>query len=407
MNKYTVLLAVLALSCALGAGNSIFSYDGLPVRYFGNDIYGLSMGDTGSADVFRYNAGLGNPALHNMSNRTILATGLLFGYTQYRSEDTDGIRRSFTDNSLDLPYFSVSVPLKKHRFGFQFNSFASGLVNNQSSFTTEDSLQITERQKMDRYIYRGDLVYSYRMGKLSLGLSGNYYFGHDAHSFDQDAGFFPYNTHEELARNYKNPSLTAGVMATWDNLSLGASYSLGVTLKGESIRSSLHTTEPATPYEYELPHQAGMGFSILPFKEHKFNLDAHYEAWSQVDAVYEDAMRLGIGWAYEPKAETRETYLSKLPLRGGLSWRRLPFKVEDSAVEEYGLSIGASFPLKRDINRLDVGFQVLSRGSLAANKLSDTSFMMMLGFTGFDVIGKASDRTAPRDIPVKEELNEW
>jgi hypothetical protein len=81
--------------------------------------------------------------------------------------------------------------------------------------------------------------------------------------------------------------------------------------------------------------------------------------------------------------------------------------VENNPVEEYALSLGASFPLKRDINRLDVGFQILSRGSLEQNRLSDTAFMMMLGFTGFDIIGKGSDRTAPRDIPEKEELNEW
>jgi len=407
MNKFTILFAILAFSCVLGAGNSIFSYDGLPVRYFGNDIYGLSMGDTGSADVFRYNSGFGNPALHNASNRTILATGLLFGYTRYQSESVAGIRRSFVDDSLDLPYFSLSIPLKRHRLGFQFNSYASGLVSNQISYQTGDSLQITEKQTMDRYLYRGDLIYRYKLGHYSFGISGNYYFGHDVRSLDQDAGYFPYNTHEELSRTYKNPSVTLGGMASFDKLSLGAYYNMGTVLKGESVRSSLHTSEPEEPYEFELPHQAGLGISFLPFGEHKLNVDAHYEAWKQVDDQYEDSMRLGIGWAYEPKAETRDSYLSKIPLRGGVSWRKLPFRVEDNTVEEYALSLGASFPLKRDINRLDVGFQILSRGSLNQNKLSDTAFMMMLGFTGFDIIGKGSDRTAPRDIPEKEELNEW
>jgi hypothetical protein len=30
--------------------------------------------------------------------------------------------------------------------------------------------------------------------------------------------------------------------------------------------------------------------------------------------------------------------------------------------------------------------------------------MLMIGFTGFDIISKGIDRTAPRDIPEKEEV---
>lgn len=402
MKKLTAVTLLLILLQVLSAGNSIFSYAGYPVRFYGNDIYGLSMGDTGSADLFRYNSGLGNPALHNRSNRSILATGMVFGYTQYRSEDTDGKRHSFVDNSLDLPHFSLSFPVKRHRIGFQFSSQASGLVLNQKS-----DGGITEKQKMDRYLYRGDLIYSIKLDKYSFGASGNVYFGHELHAFDQDAGFAPFNTHEELSRTFKSPSITLGAMATYTKLSLGMHYNMQTVMKGNSVRSSLHTTEPEEDYEYTLPHELSLGISWLPFEENKLNIDAHYEAWKLVDDGYNDAFKLGIGWAFEPKAQSRDSYLKKLPLRGGISWRRLPFRVEDEDVNEYALSFGLSFPLKRDINRLDLGFQALQRGSLELNKLSDTSLMMMLGFTGFDVIGKAGDRTAPRDIPEKEELNEW
>lgn len=60
------------------------------------------------ADNFRYNSGFGNPALHNASNRTLLATGMVFGFTRYASEGG----KSFVDDALDLPYLSLSVPVK-------------------------------------------------------------------------------------------------------------------------------------------------------------------------------------------------------------------------------------------------------------------------------------------------------
>ncbi|MCD8481069.1 MAG: hypothetical protein LRZ88_13280 [Candidatus Cloacimonetes bacterium] len=50
---------------------------------------------------------------------------------------------------------------------------------------------------------------------------------------------------------------------------------------------------------------------------------------------------------------------------------------------------------------------ILSRGSLEENKLSDRSLMFSIGITGFDIFSKAPDRTAPRDIPIAEDLQAW
>ena len=114
MKRLICLILIVMMACsAIWCGNSIFSFGGMPVRYYGNDIYGLSMGDTGLADNFRYNSGFGNPALHNASNRTLLATGMVFGFTRYASEGG----KSFVDDALDLPYLSLSVPVKKTQTG--------------------------------------------------------------------------------------------------------------------------------------------------------------------------------------------------------------------------------------------------------------------------------------------------
>lgn len=84
--KLLLLLMVLA-SLPLLAGNSVFAFDGNPIRYYGNDIYSLGMGDTGASDVFRINSGYGNPALNNLGNRSLFSTGLMPGYNYYSSRD--------------------------------------------------------------------------------------------------------------------------------------------------------------------------------------------------------------------------------------------------------------------------------------------------------------------------------
>lgn len=409
MNKGLLLPALLL--CALlplYAGNSIFSYDGYPVQFYGNDIYSLGMGDAGASDVFRNNTGYGNPAMHNASNRSLFATGILLGYNAYQSLDAENRKSSFVDNSLDLPYFSLSLPIKKHRLGFQFSSFASGVVTNQREFLAPDSTTITEEQEMDRYLYRADLIYSVNLGRHNLGISGNYYLGHEVRNFSQDGDFGLYDTEEEVARSYKNPSVTLGYLLHYEKWAVGASYSIGARLTGQEIRSSIHEEEDPVDYEYKLPAQAALSVTVLPKPEFKLAADFRYEPWSGIDAdKYVDSWKVGLGAAYEPIADNHQQALLKLPLRAGISYRMLPFLVNDNEVEELALTFGVSFPLKGDANRIDVGFQYTNRGNLEKNLLRDNSFLMMFGFTGFDILGKAPDRSAPREIPEKEDIEPW
>ncbi|HOA30122.1 MAG TPA: hypothetical protein PKL34_08765, partial [Candidatus Cloacimonadota bacterium] len=113
MKKLFMLgLALSALS--LWAGNSIFSYYGFPVQFYGRDIYSMGMGDTGASDMFRYNTGYANPAQSNRNNKSLFGTGIIAGYTSYKSE-YQSTTRKFRDDALDFPYFSVSVPILRHR----------------------------------------------------------------------------------------------------------------------------------------------------------------------------------------------------------------------------------------------------------------------------------------------------
>ncbi len=402
MKKLTLsLLFVTAGIISLFAGNSVFSYYGSPYQYYGNDMYSMGMGDAGATDIFRNNTGYANPAQFNTSKQSLFSTGLLFGYTKYQS-DINGTQK-FTDNSMDFPFFSMSIPVGKQRFGFQFSSFSSGLDENQIAI---DSLDITEKQSMDRYMYRADLIYSYSIKRLHLGASANYYFGHDTRTFEQTASYGVFNTKEKLENAYKNPTVTFGAIQAFDKLSFGAFYTLPVTLDGDQVRSSIHEVEPAVDYEHKLPAMISGGFTYIPTPQLKIATDLYFEPWSNVDSSYNDSWKLSVGIAREPQNSSRKNILS-LPIRAGASYRTLAFKgPDDSSIDEYSASCGISIPLKKDSNCIDVGFKFTNRGNLSNNKLQDTSYMMLLGFTGFDFLTKQADRTAPRYIPEAEELAE-
>ncbi|MDD4309034.1 MAG: hypothetical protein PHO32_01505 [Candidatus Cloacimonetes bacterium] len=397
MKKNFLIILALCVS-ALWAGNSIFSYEGFPVQYYGRDIYSLGMGDTGASDIFRYNTGYANPAMQNRGNRTLFGTGIMMGYAIYDSE-YNGKNENFRDDMLDFPYFSMSVPLGRHRLGMQFNAQASGLVNNQ----TELADGTIEKQSTDKYLYKADLIYSANYKKFNAGISANLYFGHDKQSFTQISSNNMFNTYESLVRDFKNPSVTVGALQSFDNLSLGAHASLPVTLKGESVRSTIHSTEPETDYEYKLPAQYNFSATYLPIKQFKLAADISYEPWSAIADTYRDGMKAGLGFAYEPDVDLHRTIFMRLPMRIGASYRQLAFSDKDGGdIDEIALSYGLTLPLKREVNRIDFGFQYLKRGDLATNNLSDTTLSLMIGFTGFDIISKPKDRRAPREIPTKE-----
>jgi hypothetical protein len=387
---------------SLWAGNSIFSYDGYPVQYYGRDIYSLSMGDTGSSDVFRNNTAYANPAQSNIDNKTLFGTGMVFGYTGYKSK-YNGNENSFRDDSVDFPYFSISIPVKKHRFAFQFASYANGLVKNQ---TMIDSLTI-ESQEVDKYLYRADLVYSYRYKNLNLGISGNYFLGHDNRKFVQSSSENTVPSSETLEQNYKNPSISVGFVQRYNDHAFGSYATLPVTLKGERIWSSFHSSGEAENSSFDIPLTIGFGYTGLMLREFKVAADYTYEAFSETDANLRDGWKLGVGVAYEPNTARKRYWYHKIPLRAGYSRRALPFKVNGEYVDENAISAGFSLPLKGEVNRLDLGFMYQTRGSLDTHNIQDTSYMMLIGFTGFDIISKAIDRTAPREIPKAEELQQW
>jgi hypothetical protein len=411
--KYVICLSVmLILAFNLAAGNSAFSYKGTPWQFFGNDIYGMSMGDNGLSDVFRKNMGFGNPALVGNASTTLFSTGMMFGWTGYKALS----KETYTDNSLDFPYFSIAVPVGRHRFGFQFTSFGSGVTENTREFSAPilwgnsvmDTLDIIETQSVNRYIYRADLIYAYRIRSVSLGLGLNYYLGHDIRRFKQDAGFGIFNTAEKTEQTYKNPSITLGMTTELGNVSAGLYYSAEATLQGNVVRSSIHATENLGTAKYSIPNQAGIGFTWKLSKDYKITSDFVYSLWGK--AVYseysKDSWKAGIGFAQEPSEGSKKTFMGLLAKRAGYYHRVLPFDSNGHQIAENAISAGVTIPVKSSENRLDLGIQYLLRGSTKFNTVEDRSFMFMIGITGFDILSKPFTRTAPRDIPKAEELSE-
>ena len=233
--RYILLIASM-LMFSLLMGNSIFSFDGMPQEYSGNDIYGLGMGETGSGDLFRINPNFTNPSVAITTDKVLFSTGVSLGWMWYKDIDDNEYR----DDGIYFPYFSIAVPLKNHRIGFNFNSMYSGNLENKKEInwisTFGDTLDYTETNKLSSNIYRADALYAYKNLYVNFGIAVNYYIGHRIRYWKLDFDEYTMvDTKYEIEKTFKNPGVTVGLSKKLKNLSFSTTYSSYTKLEGNVI----------------------------------------------------------------------------------------------------------------------------------------------------------------------------
>ena len=167
--RFKVIIIMVFISTTI-FGNSIFSFEGMPIQSYGCDVYSVGMGGTGSGDLFRVNTNYFNPANIITANKVILSTAVSMGYQWY----IDNIGNSYRDNGLFFPYFNFAVPISNHKFAFNFNSFSSGNIENQKAGVWE-GYEYTEINRINSSLFKAELIYAYKNPFVNAGLSLVYY----------------------------------------------------------------------------------------------------------------------------------------------------------------------------------------------------------------------------------------
>ncbi len=394
-------IIVLIMSFRL-FGNSVFSFDGMPLQNYGNDVYGIGMGESGSSDLFRINTNYFNPSLVTTANKVIFSTAVSLGNTWYADDDGNGFR----DDGLNFPYFTLAVPIKNHKFAFSFNSYTSGNLNNEISSTWIDEqnskYDYREINRLISNIYKTDIIYALKNKYLNLGFSANYYLGSRVRFWQLDFDDEIYDAKEETKETYKNAGFSLGGNKKMGNISFALAYVSKVDLKGESIHKYNHE-----PYEdviesdviqYEIPRKIAGGITWKFLEKYKTSIDVNYDFWEETEISDFNTYKLACGLAYDPLSGYGKWY-QRIPLRWGGYYRELPFKKNDKKIIEKAFSLGCSIPLKTPGKKLDLAVKFLLRGDLENNGMRDKAVMFYFGITGFDIFSKRPKKIEHRDIP--------
>ncbi|MCF7913219.1 MAG: hypothetical protein K9M99_11865 [Candidatus Cloacimonetes bacterium] len=408
--KVKFLLLALLTGVYLLA-NSVFAPLGTPLHSYGNDVYGLGMGNTGISDLYRINCNQDNPSLLVTANNVTLSTAVNMGYFWYKS-DTD----SFRDEALYLPYFTLSVPIRNHRLGISLSSLYSGnLYTGKSgiSFTAGDSLVYDEIIRKTEDVFRTSLHYAFKNRYLNLGVSLIYYFGNQVNYWSLDFDSSSYTDSKyEYEKNYSGLGYKLGLSRTFGNVSLGASYEPSVDLSGDMVyrynfgneEDTLKTSDKL----YKIPENINAGITYQFSNTLKLNLEGNITNWSATGMEYDDGInnsgeytdswRIGTGLSYDPVAGYGKWY-ERIPFRFGGSISKLPFKYNNKELQEMTLTTGSTLQLDSPGRKLDFALRYVYRGNSEHSGYRDESLQLIIGVTGFDIFKKTPKRTGEREIP--------
>ncbi|MEA2096087.1 MAG: hypothetical protein U9P73_05270 [Candidatus Cloacimonadota bacterium] len=404
--KYKLILIFMLITVLL-TGNSIFSFDGMPLEYYGNDVYGVGMGETGSADLFRINPNFHNPSLAATTNNVLFSTAVSLGYMWYKDSDNN----EFRDDGIYMPYFTMAIPIKNHRFAFSFNSIASGNIENAKELEFEsfsDTLQYSEVNRLSTSLYKADMVYAYKSSIVNIGVAMNYYLGHRIRYWEIGFEDNDYTDAKyEIEKIYKNPGFTVGLSKKIGKVSLGAAYSSHVKMEGDVTYKYGHTPYADTlsledDFLFEVPAQVSGGITWKFMEKYKASLDGYYQIWQDTEDYNNNTLKLGLGVAYDPLSGYG-SWFENIPLRFGGYYRELPFNVNNEKIIEKAVTFGSSIPLKSPNKKIEFAVSYITRGDVDKHGLSDESLMFSFGITGFDIFKKRYKRIEHREIPKADE----
>lgn len=407
-----ILIISLCLSAVLLCGNSVFSPQGYPITPNGNDVYGMGMGNTGIADTYRINVNMENPSLQTTANSVTLSTAVKMGYYWY--EDA---KDRFRDDGIYLPYFSLIVPIKQHRFGISLKSMYSGDFDTGAEVETEiggETIVYEEINRKSGNIYRLGMHYAYKSPIVNLGVSALYYQGNNIRYWSIDFEESEYDdTKYEIEKGFSGINWNIGLNKQLGSVALGVSYEPGKKLDGNyyyKYNFSPGTDTLSTAEDlFELPATINGGITWAAKGSLKLNLDMRYRMWGSTEITYENnftgeeeeyenSWRIGSGISYDPLLGYGRWYES-IPVRAGFSIGRLPFKNNEETIEEYSFSLGSSLQLNSPGRKIDFALGYTIRQTQDSNAKHDESLELSIGLTGIDVFKKRLKRIEDRDIP--------
>jgi len=298
----------------------------------------------------------------------------------------------------NLMYIAMQFPLSKNLamsaglLPYSHTGYVYNVVNTDDNILHRD--KFTGKGGLNE-VYIG-LSMDIWKKRLSLGANVSYMFGIIEHNsevaFTSSAMANLYTIKKmnlkkfkyDLGMQYTHP------LSKTERMTFGATYSPKIRLSSTSydiVHSSSIVLTADTVYNkgFDIPTSLGAGVSYV--KDYKLMLaaDLTYQEWSKArfngeNDQFNNRLKFVVGGEYIHNNFTR-SYLSRIRYRAGLHYSNSYLKVNGFGYSEYGVSIGAGFPMLDNRSFINTSFEYVKLSPESKSFINEQYFRFTLSFT--------------------------
>ncbi len=403
---YAILL-FSTISFAQTTNSSPYSLFGIgePARL--KTVEEIAMGQMGGALDSEYQLSFTNPASYG----SLQWTTYVFSGGNRTNVVNDG-ETSQTSSAASLSYIGLGIPIRGNQglvMGLQLNTAVGyGLVDQ----TFDDEGELIE---LDRYFGNGGtnrvfLGYGYKFPfDLSLGVEAAYIFGGIDNNVVNRRSEVQLATQHITDSNVRGTAFKVGAHYAANitdrlkiKLGIAGELEYELTEEGDETLFSMINVDDGnlrpvdTLYSNEYRAtitaplkttiSAGIGENNKWFigAEYAFQNPLVFEGgiYDNIDFYrYENFSNISVGGFYIPKINSISSYFNRVTYRAGFNFQKTGLVVNDTEIEQYGISFGVSLPIGLKLSNVNLGFEMGKRGTTDNNLIEENFYNFRLSLS--------------------------
>ena len=394
-----ILVHVAIISNAQEGTSSPYSFYGIGIPKFKGTVENRSMGGL-SVLTDSIHLNLQNPASFGELALTTYTIG-----ASYRNFKFSNVIESSSGDNTSLDYLAIGIPAGKFGFGF-------GLVPISSVGYELDKTDTNGRDvdfKGTGGLSKVFIATGYKVNKsLSTGLDLNYNFGNIENKTILRRPGVQFDTRE----------ITSSDLSSF-SLSFGLNYKTMISEKLEIVGSAVstpsfglktdNTRELATvvistngqervierqnvqvenqkidlPSEFKLGGGIGEPRKWFAGVEYAYSDSGKFSniVSNQDNIKYQNASKFKAGGYYIPKYNSLTNYLSRVVYRAGFRYEETGLNINNSSIDEFGISFGLGLPVVRLFSNANIGFEYGQRGTTNFGLVKEEFFNMSISLS--------------------------
>ncbi len=410
MIKDIIVIAILfisTLSFSQATNSSPYSLFGIGDQAHLKTVEEIAMGQMGGALNSEYQLSFTNPASVGSLNYTTY----VFSGGNKTNFVNDGENKG-TSSAAALSYISLGIPIRGNQgllMGLQLNTAVGYTLVDQRFDEDGEILQL------DRYYGNGGtnrvfLGYGYKFPfDLSVGAEIDYVFGGIDNNVLNRRSNVQLATQQITDSNIKGTSVKLGVhygpKINEDlRIKFGLATDLQSTLKERgdvqlfSILNSDNSLgipiDTLTSYDYTATIVAPLKTAISAGigEDNKWFVGAEYTfqnalefsggIYDEIDFYrYDNFSNISVGGFFTPNMNSISNYFNRVTYRAGFNYQKTGLVVNETDINEYGISFGVSLPIGLKLSNVNLGFELGKRGTTDNNLVEEQFFNFRLSLS--------------------------